>query len=123
MFLYMRESAYEGQRRASDPWNWSSPALSRTSFLSRKGKQEDLGEILHWFLVCPCEVVKHHVQKSLSDLKFQRDKSLSGGAAWQPATGVVEGTGSTENEQEVGQDDIFSKPIPVAYLLQQGHTL
>lgn len=66
MFLYMRGGACEGQKRASDPWNWSSLALSRTSFLRRKGKQEDLGEILHWFLVCPCEVVKHHVRKKES---------------------------------------------------------
>lgn len=98
MFLYMRGGACEGQKRASDPWNWSSLALSRTSFLRRKGKQEDLGEILHWFLVCPCEVVKHHVWKSLSVLKFQRENCLSGGVAWQPATGMVEGTGSRENE-------------------------
>lgn len=122
MFLYMREGACEGQRRASAPWSWSSPALSRTSFLSRKSKQEDLGEILHWFLSVPVRWWNiTSERKSLSDLKFQRENCIWWGGM---AASNRHGGRNRKQRKWTGSGArlyIFSKPIP--YLPQQGHTL
>lgn len=128
LYICMYVSVHEGRCL------WRPEKSIRSLKLEFSGSQQNLfpqsekqaGRLRRNTALVPCLSLwggEHHVRKSLSDLKFQRENCLSGGAAWQPATGVVEGTGGRENEQEVGQDYIFSKPIPVTYLPQQGHTL